>query len=67
LAALASAADDTPEGKSIKSKARELVSSDNSELDRADNTEFLPFKAQKRMSGINLADGRKIRKGHAAL
>jgi len=63
LAALASAADDTPEGKSIKSKARELLSSDNSELDRADNAEFIPFKAQTRMSGINLADGRKIRKG----
>ena len=63
LAALASTADDTPEGKSITTKARELVSSANSELDRADDAEFIPFKAQTRMSGINLADGRKIRKG----
>jgi potassium-transporting ATPase ATP-binding subunit len=63
LAALASTADDTPEGKSITTKAGELVSSANSELDRADGAEFIPFKAQTRMSGINLAGGRKIRKG----
>jgi potassium-transporting ATPase ATP-binding subunit len=63
LAAAASAADDTPEGKSIKTKARELLSSSNAQLDRTDDAEFIPFKAQTRMSGINLADGRQIRKG----
>src|SRR5271165_6295304 len=63
LAALASAADETPEGKSIKTKAKELVSVGQSLLNLADGAEFVPFKAQTRMSGINLPNGHKIRKG----
>lgn len=63
LAALASSADETPEGKSIKTKAKELVSERDSIARLADGAEFVPFTAQTRMSGINLADGRKIRKG----
>src|SRR5271165_5553307 len=63
LAALASAADETPEGKSIKTKAQELVSERDSMASLADGAEFVPFTAQTRMSGINLPDGRKIRKG----
>src|SRR5271165_4472056 len=63
LAALASTADETPEGKSIRTKAKELVSERDSMASLADGAEFVPFTAQTRMSGINLPDGRKIRKG----
>jgi potassium-transporting ATPase ATP-binding subunit len=63
LASLASAADDTPEGKSIKSKAQELAGVDRSHLNSTDGAEFVPFTAQTRMSGINLAGGCRIRKG----
>ena len=60
LAAIASAADTTPEGRSIikiyeeRSKTATVVPS---------GSIFVPFTAQTRMSGIDLADGRKIRKG----
>ena len=63
LASLASAADQTPEGKSIKTKAAELVTSGQLPLIVPDNAEFVPFTAQTRMSGINLPNGSKIRKG----
>ena len=63
LASLASAADETPEGKSIKTKAQEFVTVGPSLLNLADGAEFVPFKAQTRMSGINLPNGHKIRKG----
>jgi potassium-transporting ATPase ATP-binding subunit len=58
LASLASAADQTPEGKSIRTKAQELVT-----VQLPLNAEFVPFTAQTRMSGINLPNGQKIRKG----
>jgi K+-transporting ATPase ATPase B chain len=60
LAALASESDQTPEGKSIvdlfnqQSLTRISVSPD---------AQAVPFSAQTRMSGINLPDGRRIRKG----
>jgi len=63
LASLASAADETPEGKSIKTKALELVTVGQSPLIVPDGAEFVPFTAQTRMSGINLSNGHKIRKG----
>ena len=63
LAAWASAADDTPEGKSIKTKAQELDGVGRSQLNSAAGDEFVPFTAQTRMSGINLASGSRIRKG----
>jgi K+-transporting ATPase ATPase B chain len=63
LASLASAADETPEGKSIKTKAKELVTIGQLPLNVPDGAEFVPFTAQTRMSGINLPNGRKIRKG----
>jgi K+-transporting ATPase ATPase B chain len=63
LASLASAADETPEGKSIKAKAKELVTIGQLPLNVPDGAEFVPFTAQTRMSGINLPNGRKIRKG----
>jgi K+-transporting ATPase ATPase B chain len=63
LAWLASASDQTPEGKSIKIKAQELMTADQPPLTIADGAEFVPFTAQTRISGINLPNGHKIRKG----
>ncbi len=60
LAALASAADATPEGKSIVS----LFEKDHpTPVDVPADAKFIAFTAQTRMSGIDLPDGRKIRKG----
>jgi K+-transporting ATPase ATPase B chain len=63
LAALASSADETPEGKSIVSKAKALHAAAKTALAVPEGAEVVPFTAQTRMSGINLPDGRKIRKG----
>ena len=65
LAAWASIADETPEGKTIVSKAKELVVAGQPSLTVPDGAEFVPFSAQTRMSGIDLPGGRKIRKGAA--
>lgn len=53
--------DDTPEGKSIVELGLRL----GAKVDEARyaGAEFIPFTAQTRMSGINLADGTCIRKG----
>ena len=60
LAALASAADATPEGKSIV----QLFEKDSSApADAPPEAQFIAFTAQTRMSGVDLPDGRKIRKG----
>jgi len=60
VAALSSASDETPEGKSIV-KLFEQESRGHVEL--PDNAKFVPFSAQTRMSGVDFADGRRIRKG----
>ena len=61
LAAWSSVADETPEGKTIVALYREQnVSPD---LINARDARFVPFTAQTRMSGIDLPDGRQIRKG----
>ena len=65
LASLASVADLTPEGKSIVELYR--FQSDRSqpspEADLPPGTRFVEFTAQTRMSGVDLPDGRRIRKG----
>jgi potassium-transporting ATPase ATP-binding subunit len=61
LAALASIADETPEGKTIVSKAKEVAAGQATLV--PEGAEFVAFTAQTRMSGINLPGGRKIRKG----
>jgi K+-transporting ATPase ATPase B chain len=66
LAALASVADLTPEGKSIVELFQR--SSDGAESVRAEalvplGARFVEFTAQTRMSGVDLPDGRQIRKG----
>jgi potassium-transporting ATPase ATP-binding subunit len=59
-AGLASMADPTPEGKSILDLAR-LQS--NLEAEAPSGSIFVEFTAQSRMSGIDLPNGSKIRKG----
>jgi K+-transporting ATPase ATPase B chain len=65
LAALASLADQTPEGKTIVVKAKELLLVGQPPLIVPDGAEFVAFTAQTRMSGVDLPGGRKIRKGAA--
>ncbi len=64
LATLASAADQTPEGKSIVELYRRTAGSG---LVAAipGGVRFVEFTAQTRMSGVDLPDGRVIRKGAA--
>jgi K+-transporting ATPase ATPase B chain len=59
LASLASLADETPEGKSIVA----AVQLRQAPPTPAPGTRFVPFTAQTRMSGIDLPDGGRIRKG----
>jgi K+-transporting ATPase ATPase B chain len=60
LAALASAADETPEGKSI---VQLYEGQSKNTVDVPADAQFINFTAQTRMSGIDLADGQRIRKG----
>ena len=62
-AQLASLADGTPEGRSIVVLAKEQFGLRERDI-RALGATFVPFSAQTRMSGVNLA-GREIRKGAA--
>src|SRR4029077_3723140 len=71
LAAWASVADQTPEGKSIVDLYQQSATKGNrlagggSPIDLAgpEGMKFIEFTAQTRMSGVDLLDGRKIRKG----
>ncbi|MFT3811851.1 MAG: potassium-transporting ATPase subunit KdpB [Acidovorax sp.] len=58
-AMLASLADPTPEGKSIVKLARRPGES----IEEPAGAHFIAFSAQTRMSGVDLAEGRSIRKG----
>ena len=62
-ARLSSLADQTPEGRSIVELALELGARDD---DLPVGAEFVEFTAQTRMSGVDLADGRTVRKGAGA-
>ncbi|GAB3821132.1 hypothetical protein GCM10028895_22660 [Pontibacter rugosus] len=58
---LSSLADETPEGKSIVELAQELnVGVPQPDMRQVD---FIKFTAETRSSGINLANGTRIRKG----
>lgn len=59
---LASLADETPEGRSIVVLAKEKFRLSDEE---AENAQFIPFTAQTRMSGVDLASKKSIRKGAA--
>jgi potassium-transporting ATPase ATP-binding subunit len=62
-AQLASLADETPEGRSVVVLAKTQFGL----RERADlpGARFVPFTAQTRMSGVDLPDGRQLRKGAA--
>ncbi|WP_442885923.1 potassium-transporting ATPase subunit KdpB [Aeromicrobium sp. Sec7.5] len=60
VARFTSLADQTPEGRSIVDLALERGADDT---DLPDGAVFVEFTAQTRMSGIDLADGRALRKG----
>jgi K+-transporting ATPase ATPase B chain len=65
LAALSSAADETPEGKSIVELYRRLPGGNTISAAPPPGSRFVAFTAQTRMSGVDLPDGRRIRKGAA--
>ncbi len=58
-AMLTSFADPTPEGKSVISLGKELGES----IQEPKDAEFIQFSASTRLSGVNLVNGQKIRKG----
>lgn len=60
---LTSYADDTPEGRSVMELAARELGLDPDALEPPEEGVFVPFSAQTRMSGINLEDGRQLRKG----
>lgn len=60
-AAVGSMKDETPEGRSVLELMKKEGLSFNERL--SDGAEFIEFKAETRMSGMDLKDGRKIRKG----
>lgn len=60
-AAISSVLDETPEGRSVIEYVKTKSISYNREI--AEQGEFVPFKAETRMSGVDLQDGTKVRKG----
>ena len=65
-AQLASLADETPEGRSIVVLAKNQFNIRERGPGELPGAVFVPFTAQTRMSGVDLADGREVRKGAAA-
>jgi K+-transporting ATPase ATPase B chain len=68
LAALASVADETPEGKSIVELYQNHVPGQGDgrrggRIAAPEGAQFISFTAQTRMSGVDLPDGRQVRKG----
>ena len=62
-AQLSSLADETPEGRSIVVLAKREFNLREREQGELPGAEFVPFTAQTRMSGVDLAGGREVRKG----
>jgi potassium-transporting ATPase ATP-binding subunit len=65
-AQLSSLADFTPEGRSITVLAKNAYGLRERGEGELPGAEFVQFTAQTRMSGVNLADGREVRKGAAS-
>jgi potassium-transporting ATPase ATP-binding subunit len=63
-AQISSLSDETPEGRSIVVLAKDKYNIRERDVHSLGAT-FIPFTAQTRMSGVDLADGRRIRKGAA--
>jgi len=62
-AQLSSLADYTPEGRSIAVLAKQQFGLRERSEGELPGAEFVEFTAQTRMSGVNLHDGRQVRKG----
>jgi len=62
-AQLSSLADETPEGRSIVVLAKREFGIRERGQGELPGAVFVPFTAQTRMSGVNLHDGREVRKG----
>lgn len=58
----ASLADETPEGRSVLTLAKETLKIRGKDIKTLKNAHFIPFTPQSRMSGIDI-DGIQIRKG----
>jgi K+-transporting ATPase ATPase B chain len=65
-AQLSSMADYTPEGRSIAVLAKDMYGLRERAEGELQGAEFVEFTAQTRMSGIDMADGRQVRKGAAS-
>jgi potassium-transporting ATPase ATP-binding subunit len=65
-AQLSSMADYTPEGRSITVLAKNAYGLRERHEGELPGAEFVQFTAQTRMSGVDLADGRQVRKGAAS-
>jgi len=65
-AQLSSLADETPEGRSIVVLAKKQFGIRERGPGELSGAVFVPFTAQTRMSGVNLTDGREVRKGAAS-
>ncbi|MFA5975824.1 MAG: potassium-transporting ATPase subunit KdpB [Elusimicrobiota bacterium] len=63
-AQISSLSDETPEGRSIVVLAKEKYGIRGRQVHEL-GASFIPFTAQTRMSGVDLQDGRRIRKGAA--
>jgi len=61
---MSSLADETPEGRSIVKLAKKELNMRGSNIHPAENTSFVPFTPETRMSGVNIGPT-KIRKGSA--
>ncbi|MBF0483173.1 MAG: potassium-transporting ATPase subunit KdpB [Candidatus Omnitrophica bacterium] len=57
-----SLADETPEGRSIITLAKERLGIHGTDITPPENSVFIPFSAQNRMSGVDMR-GQRIRKG----
>ena len=64
-AQLASLADATPEGRSVVVLVKRLYGMRERHTGELPRATFVEFTAQTRMSGVDLADGRQVRKGAA--
>ncbi len=60
-AVISSLQDETPEGRSVLELAGKLRHPYDARI--AEGGEIIEFKAETRMSGVNLTDGRQVRKG----
>jgi potassium-transporting ATPase ATP-binding subunit len=65
-AQLSSMADYTPEGRSVVVLAKNEYGLRERQDGELAGAEFIEFTAQTRMSGVDLADGREVRKGASA-